>query len=77
MGGVAICDIDGDHVSILRNPDVRALAEKLDNALRNSESGSESGIATTDITPSKTSKGVKADPAEILMDAEPVAGSSR
>ncbi|HKN22944.1 MAG TPA: thioesterase domain-containing protein, partial [Terracidiphilus sp.] len=85
-GGVTIYDIDGDHVSILRNPDVRALAEKLDTALREAQQATqdsnrnqEANLAPQRLTLPRAEhpKGVKADPARTLMDAEPVAGSSR
>jgi thioesterase domain-containing protein len=37
LGGVTAYIIDGDHLSIFRNPAVGAIAEKLDSALREAQ----------------------------------------
>lgn len=43
-GGVTAYEIEGDHVSIFRNPDVGAIAEKLDRALREAQCAAQEGI---------------------------------
>jgi thioesterase domain-containing protein len=37
LGGVTAYEIDGDHESILRNPNVSAIADKLDRAIREAQ----------------------------------------
>ena len=44
LGGVTTHEIDGDHHSILRNPNVNAIAEKLDNAIRGAQQMVEQGV---------------------------------
>ena len=43
-GGVTAYEIEGDHVSIFRNPNVGAVAEKLDRALREAQWAAQEGI---------------------------------
>ena len=44
LGGVTAHMIDGDHLSIFRNPAVGAIAEKLDRALREAQQATREGI---------------------------------
>ncbi len=48
LGGMTAHVIDGDHLSIFRNPAVGAIAEKLDRALREAQQATREGIQGPD-----------------------------
>jgi aspartate racemase len=48
LGGITTHEIDGDHHSILRSPNVNAIAQKLDNAIRAAQRVAEDGVQHTE-----------------------------
>jgi hypothetical protein len=50
LGGVTVYEIEGDHVSIFCNPDVRAIAERLNRALRDAQRAAQEGIRSQEAT---------------------------